>query len=152
METFGKGEKIVLTPTKEDRMTITPRETVEGLAPIPASAISTLATGSKMLFLSGQTGQVADGSVAGPDFKSQASQALRTIKTALAANDAKLSDVAKIVFYIVDWNQEKLGPLMESAIEVFGDEFPLTSTTLIGVAALFEPEFLIEIDVTAVVD
>jgi enamine deaminase RidA (YjgF/YER057c/UK114 family) len=133
-------------------MTIEAKETVEGLAPIPGSAITTLATGSKMLFLSGQTGQLADGSVAGPDFKSQTSQALRNIKTALAANGAGLADVAKIVFYIVDWNMEKLGPLMESAIEVFGEDFPITATTLIGVAALFEPEYLIEIDVTAVID
>jgi enamine deaminase RidA (YjgF/YER057c/UK114 family) len=133
-------------------MTIDAKETIEGLAPIPGSAISIIATGSKTLYLSGQTGQVADGSVAGPDFKSQASQALKNIKTALAANGASLADVAKIVFYIVDWNMEKLEPLMESAIEVFGDEFPLTATTLIGVAALFEPDYLIEIDVTAVID
>jgi enamine deaminase RidA (YjgF/YER057c/UK114 family) len=133
-------------------MTIEAKETIEGLAPIPGSAVSTLASGSKILYLSGQTGQVADGSVAGADFKSQCSQALRNIKTALAANGATLADVAKIVFYIVDWNMEKLGPLMESAIEVFGDDFPLTATTLIGVAALFEPDYLIEIDVTAVVD
>src|SRR6476659_3928906 len=132
-------------------MTIEAKETIDGLAPIPGSAITTLATGSKMLFLSGLTGQVADGSVAGADFKSQASQALRNIKTALAANGAGLADVGKIVFYIVDWNQEKLGPLMESAIEVFGEEFPVTATTLIGVAALFEPEYLIEVDVTAVI-
>ena len=111
-------------------MTIEAKETIEGLAPIPGSAISTIATGSKTLYLSGQTGQVADGSVAGADFKSQASQALRNIKTALAANGATLADVAKIVFYIVDWNMEKLGPLMESAIEVFGEEFPVTATTL----------------------
>jgi len=77
---------------------------------------------------------------------------MRNVKTALAANGASLADVAKIVFYIVDWNVEKLGPLMESAVEVFGDEFPVTATTLIGVAGLFEREFLIEIDVTAVVD
>ena len=133
-------------------MTIEGKETIEGLAPIPGSAISTIATGSKILFLSGQTGQVADGSIAGPDFKSQASQSMTNIKTALAANGAGLADVAKIVFYIVDWNMEKLGPLMESAIEVFGEEFPVTATTLIGVAALFEPEHLIEIDVTAVLD
>jgi enamine deaminase RidA (YjgF/YER057c/UK114 family) len=133
-------------------MSIAAKETIEGLAPIPGSAISTIATGSKTLYLSGQTGQVADGSVAGADFKSQASQALRNIKTALAANGATLADVAKIVFYIVDWNMEKLGPLMESAIEVFGDEFPVTATTLIGVAALFEPDYLIEVDVTAVID
>jgi enamine deaminase RidA (YjgF/YER057c/UK114 family) len=131
-------------------MTIEAKETIEGLAPIPGSAISTLASGSRILFLSGQTGQVADGSVAGPDFKSQATQSLTNIKTALAANGAGLADVAKIVFYIVDWNMEKLGPLMEAAIEVFGDEFPVTATTLIGVAALFEPEYLIEVDVTAV--
>jgi enamine deaminase RidA (YjgF/YER057c/UK114 family) len=131
-------------------MSIEARETVEGLAPIPGSAISTIATGSKILFLSGQTGQVADGSVAGADFKSQTGQALRNIKTALAASGASLADVAKIVFYIVDWNQEKLGPLMEAAIEVFGEEFPVTATTLVGVAALFEPEYLIEVDVTAV--
>ena len=133
-------------------MTIEAKETIDGLAPIPGSAITTLAAGSKTLFLSGQTGRVADGSVAGPDFKSQASQAMRNVKTALAANGASLADVAKIVFYIVDWNMEKLGPLMESAVEVFGDEFPVTATTLIGVAGLFEREFLIEIDVTAVVD
>ncbi len=133
-------------------MSIKSVETVEGLAPIPGSAIATVASGSKMLFLSGQTGQVADGSVAGPDFKSQTSQALRNIKTALAASDATLADVAKIVFYIVDWAPEKLGPLMEAAIEVFGEEFPVTATTLIGVAALFDPEYLIEIDVTAVID
>jgi enamine deaminase RidA (YjgF/YER057c/UK114 family) len=133
-------------------MTIAAKETVDGLAPIPGSAISTVATGSKILFLSGQTGQVADGGIAGPDFTSQASQALKNVKTALAANGAGLADVAKIVFYIVDWNMEKLGPLMEAAIEVFGEEFPVTATTLIGVAALFEPEYLIEVDVTAVID
>jgi enamine deaminase RidA (YjgF/YER057c/UK114 family) len=133
-------------------MSIEAKETVDGLAPIPGSAISTIATGSKTLYLSGQTGQVADGSVAGADFKSQASQALKNIKIALAANGASLADVAKITFYIVDWNMEKLGPLMEAAIEVFGDEFPVTATTLIGVAALFEPDYLIEVDVTAVID
>jgi enamine deaminase RidA (YjgF/YER057c/UK114 family) len=133
-------------------MSIEAKEAIEGLAPIPGSAITTLATGSRILFLSGQTGQVADGTLAGPDFKSQAAQALRNIKTALAANDAALADVTKIVFYVVDWNMEKLGPLMEAAVEVLGDDFPAAATTLIGVAALFEPEMLIEIDATAVLD
>jgi enamine deaminase RidA (YjgF/YER057c/UK114 family) len=133
-------------------VTIEAKEAVEGLAPIPGSAISTVATGSKIVFLSGQTGQVADGSIAGADFKSQTTQSLKNIKVALAANGASLADVAKIVFYIVDWNMEKLGPLMEAAIEVFGEEFPVTATTLIGVATLFEPDYLIEIDVTAVID
>ena len=132
-------------------MSIEAKAEIEGLAPVPGSAISTIAQGSKLLFLSGQTGQAADGSLAGTDFKSQATQALKNIRIALAANGATLADVAKITFYIVDWNMEKLGPLMESALDVFGDEFPLTATTLIGVAALFEEDMLIEIDVTAVI-
>jgi enamine deaminase RidA (YjgF/YER057c/UK114 family) len=131
-------------------MTIEAKAEIEGLAPVPGSAISTIATGSKLLFLSGQTGQAADGTLAGTDFKSQTTQALKNIKIALAANGATLADVAKITFYIVDWNMEKLGPLMEAALDVFGDEFPLTATTLIGVAALFEEDMLIEVDVTAV--
>jgi enamine deaminase RidA (YjgF/YER057c/UK114 family) len=131
-------------------MSIEARVEIEGLAPIPGSAISTIAQGSRLLFLSGQTGQTADGSLAGADFKSQVTQALENIKTALAANGAGLADVAKITFYVVDWNMEKLGPLMEAAVDVFGDDFPITATTLIGVAELFEPDMLIEIDVTAV--
>ena len=133
-------------------MTVAAKETIEGLAPIPGSAISTIATGTKTVYLSGQTGQVADGSVAGGDFKRQTTQALKNIKIALAANGATVADIAKIVFYIVDWNMEKLGPLMESAIDVFGEQLPVTATTLIGVAALFEPDYLIEVDVTAVID
>ena len=77
---------------------------------------------------------------------------MRNIKTALAANGASLADVSKIVFYIVDWNMEKLGPLMEGAIEALGEDLSVSATTLVGVAALFEPQWLIEIDVTAVLD
>jgi len=131
-------------------MTIEAKAEIEGLAPVPGSALSTIAQGSKLLFLSGQTGQTADGTLAGTDFKSQATQALKNIRIALTANGATLADVGKITFYIVDWNMEKLGPLMEAALDVFGDEFPLTATTLIGVAALFEEDMLIEVDVTAV--
>ena len=68
------------------------------------------------------------------------------------AERCRPADIAKIVFYVVDWNMEKLGPLMEAAIEVFGEDFPVTASTLVGVATLFEPDWLIEIDVTAVLD
>ena len=44
-----------------------------------------------------------------------------------------------------------LGALMTAAIEVFGDEFPITSSTLVGVATLWQPGLLIEVDAIAVV-
>jgi enamine deaminase RidA (YjgF/YER057c/UK114 family) len=133
-------------------MTIEVQETVEGLAPIVGSAISAAATGSKIVYLSGQVGTLADGSLAGETLKEQTAQAFRNITVALAANGATPADVAKITFYVVDWDMEKLGGLMEGAIEGLGDDLSVTATTLVGVKALFEPGWLIEIDVTAVVD
>ena len=133
-------------------MSIERRETIDGLAPIVGSAITTSAVGSRTVFLSGQTGTLPDGTVPGPDLRSQAEQALRNILVALAANDATIDDVAKLTLYVVDWTPEKLGPLFEALVAVFGDALPVTATTLIGVATLFEPQFVIEIDVTAVVD
>jgi enamine deaminase RidA (YjgF/YER057c/UK114 family) len=133
-------------------MTIEVKETVKGLAPIVGSAISAAATGSTILYLSGQVGTREDGSMAGDTLKEQTAQAFRNISVALAANGATTADVAKITFYIVDWNIEKLGALMEGAIEALGEDLSVSATTLVGVAALFEPEWLIEIDVTAVLD
>ncbi len=133
-------------------MTIETQETVEGLAPIVGSAISATATGSKIVYLSGQVGTKADGTLAGDTLAAQTEQAFRNIVTALAANGAKVADVAKIVFYVVDWNMDKLGDLFEGSIAALGENLAVTATTLVGVQALFEPGWLIEIDVTAVVD
>jgi enamine deaminase RidA (YjgF/YER057c/UK114 family) len=133
-------------------MSIETRETVEGLAPIVGSAISATATGSKIIYLSGQVGAKADGTMAGDTLAAQTEQAFRNIKVALEANGATTADVAKIVFYVVDWSSDKLPGLFEGAIAALGDELAVTATTLIGVSALFEPEWLIEIDATAVLD
>ncbi|HEY3722614.1 MAG TPA: RidA family protein [Acidimicrobiia bacterium] len=133
-------------------MTIELQETVAGLAPIVGSAISAAATGSKIVYLSGQVGTLEDGSPAGETLEAQTAQAFRNIQVALAANGATTSDIAKVTFYIVDWDMEKLGGLMAGAIEGLGDDLTVTATTLVGVQTLFEPGWLIEIDVTAVVD
>jgi enamine deaminase RidA (YjgF/YER057c/UK114 family) len=133
-------------------MTIEAKETVPGLAPIVGSAISATATGSKIIYLSGQVGTLEDGSMAGSTLKDQTAQAFRNIKVALEANGATTADVAKITFYIVNWRPEMLGELFEGSIEALGEELAVTATTLVSVAGLFEPEWLIEIDVTAVID
>jgi enamine deaminase RidA (YjgF/YER057c/UK114 family) len=133
-------------------MSIEVQETVAGLAPIVGSAISTRATGSKIIYLSGQVGTLEDGTIAGATLSEQTAQAFRNIKVALAANGAAVADIAKITFYVVDWDMEKLGGLMEGAVAALGDELSVTATTLVGVKSLFEPNWLIEIDVTAVID
>lgn len=58
----------------------------------------------------------------------------------------------KVTFLIVDWTEDKLGDLFEAAIEVFGEEFPTNTSTLHGVATLFDPRCAIEIDAIASID
>jgi enamine deaminase RidA (YjgF/YER057c/UK114 family) len=133
-------------------MTIETQEIVVGLAPIVGSAISAAATGSRIIYLSGQVGTKPDGTLAGDTLAAQTEQAFRNIVIALEANGATVADVAKIVFYVVDWSMDKLGELFEGSIAALGEDLAVTATTLVSVQGLFEPDWLIEIDVTAVVD
>jgi hypothetical protein len=73
---------------------------------------------------------------------------MRNIKT-LAANGASLA-TSPDRLHIVDWNMEKLDRSW-SPHEVFGDEFPVTPPADRRRGAV-RAKFLIEIDVTAVVD
>ena len=76
---------------------------------------------------------------------------LRNLRTALEAAGAGLADVARLTIYIVDYTSASLDALMEAAIGEYGEAYPITACTLVGVAALWQPGLLIEIDALAVV-
>jgi enamine deaminase RidA (YjgF/YER057c/UK114 family) len=106
-----------------------------------------VATGSRMVFVAGQVGQDAEGSVVG-DLAAQTAQALRNVGIALEAAGATFGDVAKTTVYVVDWRPEKMADLVAGLTSSeMGKPGP---TTLIGVAALADPDLLVEIDVIAV--
>jgi enamine deaminase RidA (YjgF/YER057c/UK114 family) len=110
-----------------------------------------IATGSRMIFLSGQVAQDSNGDLVGAgDLAAQTEQALRNVTTALQAAGASFADVAKTTVYVVDWRPEKMADLFAGAQRAGLESIGVT--TLIGVAALAEPDLLVEIDVTAVVD
>ncbi len=65
-----------------------------------------------------------------------------------------LEDVAKVTAYVVDLTEERLGPFVEGAMrvaEAHGID-PTKPMTMIGVAALTEPDLLVEIEAVAVLD
>ena len=62
-----------------------------------------------------------------------------------------LADVAKVTTYMVDYSWDALEGLLTATKEVFGDPYPVTANTLVGVAALWLPELLVEIEAVAVV-
>ncbi|MFC7303946.1 RidA family protein [Streptomyces monticola] len=114
-----------------------------------------VATGSKLVFLAGQVARDADGRPVGEgDFAAQVEQCYVNIATALAGIGGSFDDVAKLTVYVVDWSPEKmplLGEGVSRAAARLGID-PVKPITLLGVAALGEPDLLVEVEATAVID
>ncbi|MFE3555050.1 RidA family protein [Streptomyces sp. NPDC059193] len=112
-----------------------------------------VATGSKLVFLAGQVARDADGRPVGEgDLAAQVEQCYLNIATALAGVGGSFDDVAKLTVYVVDWSPEKmplLGEGVARAAAKLGID-PVKPITLLGVAALGEPDLLVEIEATAV--
>ncbi|GAA3040403.1 RidA family protein [Streptosporangium longisporum] len=114
-----------------------------------------VATGSKLVFLAGQVARDADGGKVGEgDLAAQTEQAYLNVATALAAVGGSFDDVAKLTVYVVDWSPDKL-PLLGEGVARAAARLgvdPVKPITLLGVAALGEPDLLIEVEATAVLD
>jgi enamine deaminase RidA (YjgF/YER057c/UK114 family) len=114
-----------------------------------------IATGSKLVFLAGQVARDADGNPVGEgDLAAQVEQAYLNIGTALAAVGGSFDDVAKLTIYLVDWSPDKL-PLLGAGVARAAAKLgvdPVKPITLLGVAALGEPDLLVEVEATAVID
>ncbi len=107
-------------------------------------------TGAKTIYVSGQTARdTQQNSVSG--LSGQTVQALRNLETALSAAGASLTDVAALRIYIVNYQIEQASTI-SSALKQFFPADRLPCSTWIGVAALASPEFLIEIEATAVLE
>jgi enamine deaminase RidA (YjgF/YER057c/UK114 family) len=114
-----------------------------------------VATGTRHVHVAGQVARLADGTPVGAgDLAAQVEQAFCNVATALAAADATFDDVAKLTVYVVDWTPDKMAQLGEGAFRAVerAQVDPLKPITLIGVAALGEPDLLVEIEAVAVVD
>jgi enamine deaminase RidA (YjgF/YER057c/UK114 family) len=120
--------------------------------PTPATYThAVVATGSRLVFVAGQEPEDSDGRLVGPgDLAAQARQVFANLGRALAAAGARPEQVAKITIYVVDHRPEFL-PVIEAArVGLFGDHKP--ADTLVGVATLATPGYLVEVDAVAVLD
>ncbi|MHA4815746.1 RidA family protein [Streptomyces aculeolatus] len=114
-----------------------------------------VATGSRLVFLAGQVARDAEGLPVGEgDLAAQVEQSYLNVATALAGVGGTFDDVAKLTVYVVDWSPEKMPLLGEgvnrAAVKLGVD--PVKPITLLGVAALGEPDLLVEVEATAVLD
>ena len=106
------------------------------------------ATGGKTVYISGQIALDKDGKVVGEgDMKAQAEQVFKNLQTALASAGATFKDVVKMNTYTTDMSQVQ--PIRDVRARYFGDTVP--ASTLVQVVHLARPEFMLEIEVIAIV-
>jgi len=106
--------------------------------------------GARTIECSGQVAWDDDGVLVGAgDLATQAAQVFRNLRKILAHAGATPSDVVRMRTYVVNHTPDKLEVIGPAIAAFFGDALP-SANTLIGVQALALPEFLIEIEATAV--
>jgi enamine deaminase RidA (YjgF/YER057c/UK114 family) len=105
--------------------------------------------GGRWILLSGQAAVDDEGRVIGVgDMQAQVHAALEAVRRGLALAGATPADVVKVVFYTTDCRAfHKTQPIREA---FFPRPFP--AQTLVEVTRLAMRDFLVEADVTAVVD
>jgi enamine deaminase RidA (YjgF/YER057c/UK114 family) len=110
-----------------------------------------VATGSKLVFVSGQEPEDIHGKLVGHgELAAQARQVFGNLGRALAAAGARPEQVSKITIYVVNHKREYLPVIEEARVALFGDHKP--ADVLVGVATLSNPDYLIEVDAIAVID
>jgi enamine deaminase RidA (YjgF/YER057c/UK114 family) len=127
----------------------------DGLPKVDIYKQVSVATGSKLVFMAGQIACDADGNTVGVgDFAAQVEQCYLNVATALAEAGATFDDVVKLTVYLVDWTPDKMPQFVDGVARAAAKlgVTPMAPLTGIGVATLAEPDLLVEVEATAVID
>ena len=124
----------------------------EGLLHNPSFSQVVAASGGRTIYTAGQVSIDERGALVGPgDLAAQTAQVMRNVGLALAAAGAGYADIVKITTYVVNYKAEDRVVVGKARAPFFAGGSPPAST-LVGVAALALPEWLVEIEAVAVVD
>ncbi len=111
-----------------------------------------VSTGSRHIHCAGQTAWDTEMQlVGGLDLGKQMRKALENVGHALEAAGASPANVVRTIIFVVDYQREHAEVIGQAMAEFFGTD-RLPASTLIGVQALAMPEFLVEVQATAVID
>ncbi|MFJ6728093.1 RidA family protein [Streptomyces sp. NPDC091281] len=120
------------------------------LSPPTGFSHAVVATGSRLVFLAGQTALDADGRVVGATLPEQFARALANLLTALAAAGGTPADLARVTVYVTDVEAYRacapaLGRVWRAAA---GRDYP--AMAVIGIVRLWDEAALVELDGVAV--
>lgn len=109
---------------------------------------ATLTTGARIMHFTGQCAQgLPDGRTVGKgDITKQAEQAFENMKALVEAGGGTMADICKIRIYLT--TRDSIPAVKEVRRRYFREPFP--ATTVLQVAGLDDPDWLIEVEATAV--
>lgn len=110
----------------------------------------TKSTGGTIVHVAGTVAMDKDGNLVGKgDIAAQAKCVWDNLVISLKAAGATPADVVKINSFVTDVDDyiKHIGPLLQ---DVFGDKRPVS--TLVEVSRLVNPDWLVEIEATAIID
>ncbi|MFP3987369.1 RidA family protein [Streptomyces sp. E11-3] len=122
------------------------------LSPPTGFSHAVTATGSRLVFLAGQTALDPDGKVTGESLPEQFETALTNLLTALAAAGGTPQDLARVTVYATDvadyrTHAPELGRIWR---RLAGRDYP--AMAVIGAVRLWDTQALVELDGVAVLD
>jgi 2-iminobutanoate/2-iminopropanoate deaminase len=117
---------------------------------IPGISQAVLVESGRPLFLSGHVPFDATGSVSSLEFGAQLDQVFRNLHATLQAAGVGFEAVARLTIYVCDLKPGLLATLRDVRDRWINLDQPPASV-LIGVASLFRPDVLVEVDAFAVV-
>ncbi|WP_053851761.1 RidA family protein [Streptomyces sp. NRRL B-24085] len=120
------------------------------LSPPTGFSHAVVATGSRLVFLAGQTALDADGKVVGESLPEQFERALTNLLTALAAAGGTPADLARVTVYATDiaayrTHARELGRIWQ---ELAGRDYP--AMAVVEVVRLWDDQAAVELDGFAV--
>ncbi|EGX58328.1 hypothetical protein SZN_18191 [Streptomyces zinciresistens K42] len=120
------------------------------LSPATGFSHAVVATGSRVVFLAGQTALDTGGKVVGETLPEQFERALANLLTALAAAGGAPADLARVTVYATDVAayRERAAELGRVWRRLAGRDYP--AMAVVGVVRLWDEEAMVELDGFAV--
>jgi enamine deaminase RidA (YjgF/YER057c/UK114 family) len=119
--------------------------------PVGYSHVAEITSG-RIIYISGQVAMDASGNLVGKgDYPAQLQQVFANLNTALQAAGASFKNVVKLNYYIVNSVERSQFFAYRAERDKYVDTANPPAATVVIVAGLFLPEFLVEIEAVAVV-
>lgn len=116
---------------------------------IPGISQAMVVNDGKIMYLSGHIAMGADGNFVGDTVEEQLKQVMANMAYTLKEAGADFSNVARLTVYVRDYDISMLEGIRKIRDQFVNQDLPPASA-LIGVAALFHPGALVEVDAVVV--